>query len=180
MNNKYQSILAVILIIGVVIGYFTAESPFSLFGHKIHPSNCKCFVCNPPTRNKANLFNNVGSKTEVTIPSRGESSLGYTPSPTKTTDNNPYRNQQSTPVIISSSPSYQDDYYDEPEYTEPLTWHECLVCNGTGRSIRYVVVGPILDDNGKMCNECGEMMYSPQYHIHIQCKECRGKGGEYY
>lgn len=151
MNNKYQAILAIIIVIGVIISYYTAESPYSIFGHKIHPSNCKCYVCNPRTQNEYNFFDNAGRKQEEPKPSHSNSSSDYSSYPSNSTYSNPYRSQPSSPVSVPPSPSYQEDNVKDP----------CGACNGSGR-----------------CTVCGGsgMTYNNMTEKWYRCDVCRQSG----
>ena len=160
MNNKYQAIILAVVIVGALISYFTAESPFSIGSSKIHPKNCKCFSCRPNTPYKGNALELFNKKTEHPKPDYKESPSKYSSNRVSSIDDNPYRETPSNNYVQPSLQVMQEYYYDEPEPIEvdPVTWHECLVCKGTGRMPKYFIVGLILDDNGKICDECGEIM----------------------
>lgn len=90
MNGKYQAVLLAIFVVGAIIAYFTAESPFSIVGGaKIHPMNCKCFTCKPNTPYKGNALELFRKKAE---PAYQKSPSRYSSNQASSTNDNLYSN----------------------------------------------------------------------------------------
>ena len=155
MNQKYQVVLALFIIICMVIGYFTADKPFGIFSLKIHPYNCQCFKHKKPVDVPFNrpILNKNTDETDIT----------------DKTDNTDKRINVNTDVTTDRSYSYpsQEDVSSEPEVFQ---------CNcGNGR-VKKTLMPSLTETPDKLCSECGEMMPYYDRHIHVDCDVCGGKG----